>query len=140
MERLAGLKSEVDAIRRKLEPLKKEEPSLMQEIATNKAMLRDLRTSLRDVEAEVSAVDGRLQLESQSRHRQRGEEHNQWEEKLATALKHLKDLRSHHEQALQEAQSSLRVSRLTCPTKTETYSNTCSNTQIRFFLLFLDSC
>ena len=110
MERLAGLKSEVDALKRKIEPLKKEEPVLMQEIVTNKALLRDLRIALREVEAEVSAADGRLQLETQLRHRQRGEEHSQWEEKLAGARGHLKSLRSQHEQTLQDAQSSLQVS------------------------------
>ena len=109
---MAGLRSEVDAIRRKLEPLTKDDPSLVHELATNKAMLRDLRATLREVEAEVSAVDGRLQLEAQSRRRQLDEEQRQWEEKLAAAIEHLQGLRSgpRHEQALQDAQSSLQVS------------------------------
>lgn len=100
-------------MRRKLELLKKEEPSLLQELATTKVMLRDLRATLLEVEAEVRSVDERLQLEAQSRRRQADEELSQWEEKVINATEHLQALRSHsrHDQAVQVAQSSHQVSR-----------------------------
>jgi hypothetical protein len=104
-ERLAGLQSEVESLRRKNDSLVKEEPALSQELATNKNILRDLRIVLREVEAEVGAVDSRLQQEALSLCNRLEDEHRQLEDKLATATDNLRVLRATHEKAVQVAQA-----------------------------------
>ena len=84
---------------------------LSQELATSKNTLRDLRITLREVEAEVGAVDGRLQQEALSLRKHLDDEHRYWEDKLAAATDNFQVQRARHEKAVQVAQASHKAER-----------------------------
>ena len=110
-ERLGGLATDVDAMRRKLAPLEKEEPTLTQELEAARGQLKDLRVALRDAEADVAQAEARGQRETDARRQKHDDDVRRWEAKAAAQHAAVEAMRVRHEQVLTDARDNHREER-----------------------------